>query len=63
VRYFTSTRELITLLEQLLANRVECGRFANAVRSRLVDSGQHTYAARLQTIVAACLQPSIGNAP
>jgi len=63
VRYFTSTRELITLLEQLLANRVECGRLANAVRSRLVDSGQHTYAARLQTIVAACLQPSTGNTP
>jgi len=49
-RYFTSTRELIALVEQLLADRAECRRLANAVRSRLVDGSRRPSAARLQTI-------------
>lgn len=63
VRYFTSVTDLGRVLKDLLADRVQCQRLASAVRSRIVDSDQHTYAARLKTIAATCLQPVTESTP
>jgi hypothetical protein len=55
VRFFRSTAELLTVTSELLADNSERQRLAAAVRSRLVDGGHHTYAARLQAITALCV--------
>jgi hypothetical protein len=63
VRYFTSASDLGNVLKTLLADRLECRRLASAVRSRIINGGQHTYAARLKTIAGTCLHSFTESTP